>query len=66
LIPIADKLFYLSFPKNGNIWITTRVDLFNEKVKKKEIPNRIKHFLDFYLEPDGRIINLKVILIRKL
>lgn len=48
--------FVFSLPKNANVWIKDRVDLFNEKVKKKEIPNRLKHFLNFYLEPDGKLV----------
>lgn len=56
---VINRILNCSLPKNANVWIKERVDLFNEKVKKKEIPNRLKHFLNFYLEPDGKI-NLKI------
>ena len=42
-----------SVPIKANQWITRRVDLFNENVKQKRVPKRLRHFLNYYLEPDG-------------
>jgi len=40
-------------PVKANRWIKRRIDLFNDNVKQKLVKNRLKHFLEYYLEPDG-------------
>lgn len=42
-----------SVPVKANEWIMRRVDLFNENVKQRLVKKRLRHFLDYYLEPDG-------------
>ena len=42
-----------SVPVKANRWIKRRIDLFNDNVKQKLVKNRLKHFLEVYLEPDG-------------
>jgi len=45
--------FQRSLPFKANTWIKRRVDLFNEDVKQKKLVNRLRHFMDYYLEADG-------------
>lgn len=46
-----------SVPVKANEWIMRRVDLFNENVKQRLVKKRLRHFLDYYLEPDGKAHN---------
>ena len=40
-----------SIPSKANNWISKRVYLINQSIKVRQ--NRLKHFLDIYLEQDG-------------
>lgn len=43
-------------PTKSNSWITRRVQLVDENVKKDS--NNLSHFINVYLEPDGMLIYL--------
>ena len=45
--------FQRSLPFKSTTWIKRRVDLFNDDVKQKKLAKRLKHFMEYYLEPDG-------------
>lgn len=38
-------------PSKANAWIARRVLLINQSIKVRK--NRLKHFMETYLEPDG-------------
>lgn len=44
----------LRYPKKARTFIKRRTNLFNDNIKLKLVPNRYNHFINHYLDSDGK------------